>query len=181
MVIAFAGRRVDAPNASPARFPAGNVAAVRDRIRGVLADLVATAIVASGACGADLIALGVARELGLRCAIVLPWDVDAFRAASVVDRGAEWGMVFDRVVEGARSGGDLYTLGRPVDDEGAFLATNEAILDVAQALARDRQPTDGVVAVVAWDGAARGADDVTERFMASARKRGIGIVEVGTT
>ena len=181
MVIAFAGRRVDAPNASPVRFPAGNVAAVRERIRGVLTELAATAIVASAACGADLIALDVARDLGLRCAIVLPWDVDVFREASVVDRGPEWGMVFDRVVAGARGGGDLYTLGRPVDDDGAFLATNEAILGVAQAVAREQEPTDGVVAVVAWDGVARGANDVTERFMAAARGRGIGIVEVGTS
>ena len=161
MVIAFAGRRVDAPNASPARFPPGNVPAVRDRIRAVLAELMATALVASAACGADLIALDVARELGLRCAIVLPWAAGTFRETSVVDRGAEWGTVFDRVVESASDAGDLYTLGRSIDDDRALVATNDTILDTAQAFARARDPRDDVVAIVAWDGVSRGADDVT--------------------
>ena len=181
MVIAFAGRRVDAPNAVPARLSAGNVPAVGDRIRAVLAELVATALVASAACGADLIALDVAREMGIRCAVVLPWDQDRFREGSVVDRGVEWGPIFDRVVGEARHAGDLYNLARPVDDEGAFVATNETILDAAQAIARERHPTDDVVAIVAWDGASRGSGDVTEQFMTAARGRGMRVIEVMTT
>jgi hypothetical protein len=181
MVIAFAGRRVDPPNASPARFSAVNVPAVRDRIRAVLAELMATALVASAACGADLIALDVARELGIRCAIVLPWDPDRFREVSVVDRGAEWGPVFDRLVGPVADAGDLYTLARSVHDEGAFVATNETVLDTAQAFARGRHPSDDVVAIVAWEGASRGAHDVTEQFMMSARARGMRVVEVMTT
>lgn len=181
MVIAFAGRRVDAPNATPARFPPANVSAVRDRIRALLAELVATALVASAACGADLLALDVARELGLRCAIVLPWEPATFREASVVDRGAEWGAVFDRAVESASDAGDLYTLARAIDDNRALVATNDMILDTAQAVARERDPRDDVVAVVAWDGASRGADDMTDQFLTSARSRGLRVVEVMTT
>jgi hypothetical protein len=112
---------------------------------------------------------------------VLPWRPDEFREASVVDRGAEWGRAFDRVVELAEDAGDLYTLARSVHDEGAFVATNETILDTAQAFARERHPADDVVAVVAWDGASRGSDDVTEQFMMSARGRGLRVVEVMTT
>jgi hypothetical protein len=171
---------VDAPNALPVRFPAANLATVRERIRAVLTEVIATVVVASAACGADLLALDVARELGIRCAIVLPWDRADFREISVVDRGGEWGGMFDRVVNVAGDAGDLYTLGRGVHDARAFIATNDTILDMAQTIAGAVHPTDEVVAMVAWDGGSRGADDVTAQFITSARGRGLRVVEILT-
>ena len=64
MILAFAGRRMDAAGAAPPRFPLTNVALVRRRIRALLEAHSATAIVSSAACGADLIALGEAGALG---------------------------------------------------------------------------------------------------------------------
>src|SRR5947209_320182 len=95
MVIALAGRRIDAPNAETPRFPLENREKVGNRIRDFLAEHGATALVCSAACGADLLALEAAEELGLRRRILLPFAPDRFRATSVTDRPGEWGPLFD--------------------------------------------------------------------------------------
>ena len=180
MVIAFAGRRVDAPNATDARFPGANVPAVRERIRSEFEEHGATAIVSAAACGADLVALEAAGELGMRRVIVLPWDRDRFREGSVVDRGAEWGPIYDDIVDDVEAQGDLEVLGYPADDEAAYVGTNEAILDVAQRVAKEEDEPDDPMAVVAWNGKSRGGDDITEAFMTSARRRGMEVIELPT-
>ena len=63
-VIALAGRRIDAPETKPARFPLKNVPIVRERLAALLAAEHAEALVCSAACGADLIALAEAERLG---------------------------------------------------------------------------------------------------------------------
>ena len=72
-VAALAGRRIDAPDAKEARFPPANVARVRERIAAALREHDVVALVASAACGADLIALDEAAKLGIRRRIVLPF------------------------------------------------------------------------------------------------------------
>jgi hypothetical protein len=179
MIVAFAGRRVDSPNASQPRFPPTNVSRVRERIRARLAGFGATTLVSAAACGADLLALDVAGELGMRRVIILPWSEAQFRRRSVVDRGAEWGELFDRIV-GEVAARDLRVLGRRKDDDTAYTATNEAILDAATAIARRSRGHEDVLAIVAWNGEARGPNDVTKAFIASARDRGMQVIEVRT-
>jgi hypothetical protein len=60
-IVAAAGRRIDASDASPPRFPLANRDVVPERIRTTLIEHGATGIVAAGACGADLLAQDVAR------------------------------------------------------------------------------------------------------------------------
>lgn len=179
MIVAFAGRRIDAPNADESRFPPANVAAVRERIRAQLAGFGATTLVSSAACGADLLALEAAGALGLRRVIVLPWDAERFRKASVVDRGAQWGAVFDRML-GEVDARDIRVLGRPDEDDAAYLATNNAILDAAASIARKSPAHEDVLAMVAWNGQPRGRDDITKAFMTAAQHRGMQVVEVST-
>ena len=62
-VIVAAGRRVDAPDATAARFPAQNVSTVRTRIEELLQREHPIAIVASAACGADLLLLDASLSL----------------------------------------------------------------------------------------------------------------------
>ena len=64
VVIAFAGRRIDAPDAEVARFPASRVDAAEARLEQVIRERGAVALVSSAACGADLVALAVAERLG---------------------------------------------------------------------------------------------------------------------
>ena len=59
---------------------------MRRRIRALLNASAATILVSSAACGADLIALSEARELGLGLRIILPFARDKFRISSVADR-----------------------------------------------------------------------------------------------
>lgn len=180
MVVAFAGRRVDRPTTPAPRFPRENVPIVRERVREALAKHGATTIVSAAACGADLLALEAAGELGARRVVVLPWDRERFRAGSVVDRGDEWGPVYDGIVDDVTVKGDLHVLAHTDDSPATFFATNDAILDTAVELARADGRSDAVMAVVAWDGEVRGPDDVTAHFLAAARQRGLPVTQVRT-
>jgi hypothetical protein len=184
MVIAFAGRRIDAPNATVARFPCGNTRLVRQRIRAQFERVAAAIMVSSAACGADLLALDVAAELAMRRVVVLPWERGRFRETSVIDRGIEWGRTFDRVIDDVARSGDLRIVGATGNGNEPFLVTNEAILDTAGELARARgQP--GVpaelIALVAWNRQPRAvSDDVTEGFVGAARRRRMAVIEIAT-
>ena len=177
-VVALAGRRVDPDDADVERFPLRRVPAVRDRIAALLRGREARAVVSSGACGADLIAQGVAAELGLRGRIVLPFEAARFRDTSVTDRPGEWGAEFDRLVARAQAAGDLVVLPGAGEGTAAYAAANAAILDEAERLADSL----GLAprAVIVWDGAPRGPGDLTAGFAAAARARGWEVAEVGT-
>src|ERR1700688_1274520 len=116
-VIALAGRRIDAPDTDPPRFPLENVPIVRERIAALLSAEHAEALVCSAACGADLIALTEAERLGLRRRIVLPFPAKRFRETSVTDRPGEWGPLYDRLIKEAQSAGDLVVLPDPGGDD----------------------------------------------------------------
>jgi len=177
MIIALAGRRVDAVGAKVPRFPVGNVELVRTRLRAMLETQRAKALVCSAACGADLIALAEAGAMGLRRRVVLPFDRRRFRETSVIDRPGDWGPVYDQVLNEVESAGELRFLDK-APDKGVYLAANAAILDEAVSLAE--QLRDSVGAVLVWDGQSRGDHDSTKEFGAEARKRGIAILEVST-
>jgi hypothetical protein len=178
MVITLAGRRVDAPGADTPRFPATNVAAVRDRIRVLLTEREAQAIVCAAACGVDLLALEAAEDLGIRRRIVLPYTPARFRETSVVDRPGDWGEPFDAMIDAADASGDLIVLGYVEGDEAAYLATNIALFEQATLLAEQLHDTVG--AAVVWDGATRGEDDVTAAFLREAQHRGFPVWQIST-
>ena len=71
MIVTLAGRRIDAPNASIVRFPLDKSPTVHRRIQKLLEDYQVTALVSSAACGADLLALDVAGQLGIRRRVIL--------------------------------------------------------------------------------------------------------------
>ena len=171
-VVALAGRRVDAAGTQPPRFPLENVPLVRERLAELLAGEGAAALVCSGACGADLVALEEAERLELRRRIVLPFASERFRETSVLDRPGEWGPVFDRLLAAARAACDLVVLDAGEGD-AAYAAANEAIVREAQALAReDGGALRRLVAVVVWEGAARSGSDATGGFRDLAAKAG---------
>jgi hypothetical protein len=177
MVLALAGRRVDALGAKPIRFPQQNIHLVEERIRSLLRSQHVDALVCSAACGADLLALAVAGELAIRRRVILPYARDLFRDTSVVDRPGDWGERYDRVLDAVNARGDLIVLEGPKDDT-SYAIVNSAILDNALAMAREFQQAAN--AAVVWDGVARGADDLTAEFLAGARTRGLEVAEVST-
>ena len=179
MVFALAGRRIDDPSAAPPRFPLANLDAVRRRLRATLGERGATAVVASAANGADLLALEEAGALGLRRRIILPFEREHFRRTSVVDRPGDWGAVFDRVVDEVAERGDVITIASDAgDDEAAYLAASELILREAVRLAAEQH--EPASAIVVWEGRSRGAGDLTDAFRVDATARGLAVVEVPT-
>jgi hypothetical protein len=182
MIIALAGRRVDPPDATVSRFPQDQVSSVLDRVRSLLRDAGATALVGSGACGADLLAMRAAGELGLRRRMVLPFEPAVFREKSVVDRPGDWGPLFDQISSELAAKGDLIVLGREGDPDAAYAATNVEILEEAARLAREfgHEPGTGVAVAVVWDGQERGPTDMTADFARKARAQGLAVAEVPT-
>jgi hypothetical protein len=178
VVIALAGRRVDAPNAETARFPLANVPMVSQRLDELFQREAATALVSSAACGADLVALKVAGARRMRRRIVLPFDRDRFRVTSVIDRPGDWGPLYDRILAELDPSHDIVTLEGHGEGTAAYIATNHEILRNAIALAR--QGNDQAIAALVWEGASRGSDDVTASFGNDASALGLRVVHVKT-
>ncbi|HET7538243.1 MAG TPA: hypothetical protein VFK05_00175 [Polyangiaceae bacterium] len=170
LVVALAGRRIDAEGAEERRFPLENVASVKARLRLAFADAKVRALVCSAACGVDLVALEAAGELGIRRRIVLPTNRAAFRASSVVDRPGAWGELFDRVVAEVAAKQDLVTLELGTGDE-SYRAANRAILAAAGKLA------DLPEAWIVWNGSPRDPSDITLHFANEARAQGLSVRE----
>lgn len=185
MIVALAGRRIDAPNVGlgenpeKARFPAANEPVVGERIRQFFQRQEATALVCAAACGADLLALEAAGELGIRRRIVLPFSRVQFRNTSVTDRGGDWGERFECVVDEVERNGDLVVLGYAKDDPKAYTGTNLVILDEADRMAHELDRS--ALAAVVWDGRPRDDGDVTQHFLREAGKRQFQIIEISTT
>lgn len=177
MIIALAGRRVDAIDTSDPRFPVQNVGRVSLAVRALLQQQDATAVVSSAACGADLIGLSEAGKLGLRRRIVVPFDRVQFRETSVVDRPGDWGELYDSILDAVEAMGDLVVIDKVVEDQ-AYSAANRAILEEAIILGQQR--AEPVGAALVWDGTSRGKKDYTEEFGAQARNRGLAVFEVVT-
>jgi hypothetical protein len=177
MIIALAGRRVDAIDAKSPRFPLENVEQVAAALRACFEERSASAVVSSGACGADLIAQSEAGKLGLRRRVVLPFSREKFRETSVVDRPGDWGALYDEILDEAEATGDLVVMAM-AGEQDPYLAASWAILDEAVALGRGCGEPVG--AVLVWDGVSRGEKDYTEMFGAEARNRGLAVFEVRT-
>jgi hypothetical protein len=177
MIIALAGRRIDAADSEPPRFPLQNIEIVGERVMAMLRAQQATALVSSAACGADLIALSQAGSLGLRRRVVLPFEREHFRKSSVTDRPGDWGPLYDRLIDEVDARGDLVVL-RDMTEEMAYSLANQAILDEAVSLAIALDEPAAVALV--WDGLSRGPGDITEEFGSEGRKRGLSVLEIKT-
>lgn len=185
MIVTLAGRRIDPQNALVARFPLEKSADVRDDIEKLLKDSQATALVSSAACGADLLALEAAGQLGIRRRIVLSFEPDHFRSFSVTDRPGNWGTLYDRIIREVETAGDLVLLHEENDDDATLIRANGVILDEAQKLAHEaaleaNTETGDVLAVLVWEGKPGGSGDITAAFRAEARARSIPTAEILT-
>jgi hypothetical protein len=141
----------------------------------------ATGLVASAACGADLLALEEAGKLGLPRRIVLPFPRDEFREGSVADRPGVWGPLYDQIVDEVQARGELVVLGATGDPDAAYGLATTAILDEAQQLAQQMgEGRNSVIAFAVWDLVPRGAGDLTVTFANQAKERGLAVVNIPT-
>lgn len=176
--MALAGRRIDATDATPPRFPSVAIAAVEARLAGMFREECAAVLVCSAACGADILALEVAVSLGLQTRLVLPFAAAVFRSSSVIDRGNAWGPRFDRVLEIALQRQDVVTLNQCTEPADAYEAANVAILAQASELAEAMRARK--LAVTVWDGVPRASRDGTAAFATVARRLGWQLRELST-
>ena len=178
-IVALAGRRIDADGAKAVRFPFANVPAVRKALGETFDRLAPSLLVASAACGADLIALEAAAERDIPSRIVLPFEPARFRTTSVVDRpGPEfWGKLYDDMIARAQARGGLIVLTPSEDGGGAYMAANDAIVATAGAAAPAGTRR---VAVIAWEGAPRGDGDATKQFADVAERNGFTVLAIST-
>jgi hypothetical protein len=179
MIVALAGRRIDAPGASSPRFPLANAETVRRRLRSLLESRGAAALVSSAACGADLLAQSEAGKLGLRRRVILPFDRERFLKSSVIDRPGDWAPLYNQLLDSVMGTGDLVVLAGPAEDaQEGYVALIRAILDEAETLGRGLH--EPVTALLVWDGSSLDDQDLTAAFGEEAKRRGIPVVEVST-
>jgi hypothetical protein len=160
-IVALAGRRVDEEDAKALRFPLKNRALVRQRILSFFKSHPTRVLVCSAACGADLLALDVAGELGIDRKVVLPFDRKDFKRLSVTDRPGDWGELYESVIYSLKNKGDLIELNYQQEDDEAFTKTNHKILSVAENHQGDQTE---LLAVLIWDGEPKNKEDETQRF-----------------
>ncbi len=103
-VTIFIGHLTDAPDRTQARFPESMVPLVRERLAACLAAQGTRIGYASAARGGDLLFLRSLQEMGAETHVVLPFEVETFRAHSV-ETSAEpvWTARFREALADARS------------------------------------------------------------------------------
>ncbi len=180
MVIALAGRRIDAPDSKAVRFPLKNVSRVKEDLRKLFISTGPVVLVCSGACGADLVALEVAGSLGIRRSIVLPFDKATFKVTSVTDRPGDWGDLFDKIYMEVVGEEKIQVLGYGENDDAVYLKTNVDILKKAEVLADKYGVSNDIMAVIVWEGKAKDKDDATEHFKNAAQKKNFKVEEINT-
>lgn len=186
MIIAVAGRRVDAPNSLPERFPAASVESIKQRLSQFMESHHVDHLVCSAACGTDLLALQAAKDLSIPSTVVLPFETSRFRSSSVVDRPGEWGATYDNLMKELEESSRLIVLNYDADDPEVYTKANLEILDQAEKLVADRRiPTqdakgtsDDITALIVWEGKPKDSDDTTYHFMLEAQKRNIQTKEI---
>jgi hypothetical protein len=178
MIVALAGRRIDALDAEEKRFPLEMEEVVYSRIREFFHKNSVEILVSSAACGADLLAQKAARELGIERHIILPFGREKFRETSVTDRPGDWGKLFDEVCDEAEREGNLTVLeGFEDDEENAYSAVTTEIIKRAKSL---QSKDEKVLAVAVWEGEAKDETDETASFIEQAKAQNIAVKEIPT-
>jgi len=174
VVAALAGRRIDAPGSTP-RFPLQCVDQVRNKLEQLFDVEKVGLLVCSAACGADLIALEVARKKAIRYRIVLPFSIEQFRRSSVVDRPGNWGPSFDEII-GSVPASHLTVLHSLAEADDAYEAATREIVRQAVAVAAPAK----ALAIAVWEGKDRQGADATALFLRYARQIGMSARMVST-
>lgn len=178
MIITLAGRRIDAPDTEEKRFPLEMKETVGARIRDFLRRYNVRMLVSSAACGADLLALNAAHELGIERHIILPFDREKFRETSVTDRPGDWGTLFDEICDEAERKGNLVILEGFEDDESkAYSAVTTKLIQFAENLQTE---TEKLLAVAVWEGETKDEADETNSFIKLAKSKDITVEEIST-
>jgi hypothetical protein len=179
----LAGRRIDLENEKPPRFPLQEVGRVRAELDKLFRSSKVEVLVSSAACGADLIALDVAGNIGIERHVILPYAPPIFRSTSVTDRPGNWGDLFDRIIQEVSSEGQLVVREFHPNDPSVYSTVNELIVDCAVSVSGNTKGSKRreILALLVWDGARRDSADSTADFRLRAIRAGLPVLELRTT
>ncbi len=174
-VLVFTGNMIDRPGRPAPRFPASVEAAVRAAVLECLSGLRPGAVYGSAACGADIICLEAARELGCETHVVLPFPPAEFRRTSVDFAQGDWGLRFERALTEA----DSVTIASDHRASGSAAAFEYAnlILTGIGALRADVLDTE-LRGLAIWDPRVRGLAGGAASLVALWERRGLPVDKV---
>ncbi|HKH61929.1 MAG TPA: hypothetical protein VKA49_13905 [Flavitalea sp.] len=182
MIVALAGRRIDANDAERPVFPLALADSVKAKLIDALRYANATHIVSSGACGSDLLAMQAAETLQIPKTMILPFKAETFKSTSVTDRPGDWGPIFDYLVAELKQSEHLIELDFDKDDPDVYTKTNFHILDEAEKLSsknnHEKNSAGKLMAMIIWEGKPKSSGDATHHFMQEAQKRNFIIKEI---
>lgn len=167
-VAALAGRRIDAVGSRVRRFPIDRIDQVRADLKSLFEQEAVGFLVCSAACGADLIALDLAKKVGIRYRIILPFSIERFRQSSVVDRAGDWGPLFDQLMRDIPDS-ELIVLKELANDDEAYEHANKEIVRQAAMTAAPET----ALAIAVWEGRPRQGSDATASFLQLAKDAGL--------
>jgi hypothetical protein len=175
-VLVYTGHMIDHEERPSPRFPAQAEAAVAGAIRQRLAEIWPVAVYGSAACGADILCLEAALDLGVEMHVTLPFPPAEFREFSVdFPATGDWGKRFDRLMEAA----DSLTITSENRASGSASTFRYANI-VMTGLCRLRADLLGTSAIglALWDGRAGDGDGGTAAAVDLWRRRGMGVVTI---
>jgi hypothetical protein len=161
VVAALAGRRIDVPGEGDKQFPLENAPRVREALQRLFIRDKVQHLTCSAACGADLLALDVALQLGVECNVILPFDVQLFRTTSVIDRPGDWGTLYDRIIHSVSEVGRLIILNCDSADASAYEVVTHRIISETLKTVAQSQP----LALIVLVGRPPRYDDWTAQFL----------------
>jgi len=180
MILALAGRRIDDPGEKVVSFPMKNIAGVKARLKALFISLKPSVLVCSGSCGADLLALEAAGELGIARSMVIPFSPELFISRSVEDRPGDWTNIFNKVYEKIKKEAKVIIMNYSADDAEAYRKTNVDILNRAQSLSESLGDNSDVRAIIVWESGSKGEKDTSAHFKKEAEQRGLRVEEINT-
>lgn len=162
MIILYAGRRPSDPDGP---FPPSAREPITARLRLLIAGLAPTHVYGSAAAGSDLLVLQATVEAERPATVYTAGPTDAFKAASVADKGEDWASMFDAYTGSEHV--ELIQGAHTADDDGFVHVSNKMLADAEAALGDD----DELVVIAVTEGRHDGQDH-TEDLLDAAQARG---------
>ena len=179
-IVVYTGHMIDTPGRADPRFPPELEDAIRDGIRARIEILAPVAVYGSAACGADILCLECAQELGAELHIILPFSAEQFRATSVDLRPeGHWGDRFEKLLEQAK---EVLVISQRPPPVGESIFEYSNLIMTGLARLRAQMLDTSLHGIAVWDGRPAAGEGGTGSIAALWQDSGIPLehVRIGT-
>ena len=174
-VMVLTGNMIDLPGREVPRFPPELEPVVARLLRERFAALKPLAVYSSAACGADILGLEIAHDLGAEIHVVLPFPPAEFREASVEIVPGDWGERFDRLL-GLAATVTVTSDHRASGSTATFEYANLVMTGLARLRAELLDTS--LIGFAVWDPVANGLPGGAASMVGAWRERGIVVDEL---